>query len=201
MLKLYDSRLSGNSWKVRILLTQLEIPFERITLDLSSGATKDPAFLSKSKFARVPVAEFENGRTIVESAAILLHIAEGTHLLAKNRFLRAEVIGWITFEQADLLKPLALCRIYHLRGLAERMAQRIADLQESGYPALSKLDAWLIDREWLVGGQYGVADIAVYPYVSMASLGGYDMASFGAIAAWIARVEAQPGWVPLMEEA
>ena len=78
MLRLYDSRLSGNAWKVRILLTQLGIPFERVTLDLAKGATSDPAFRAKSRFARVPVLELEDGRTIVESAAIMLYAAEKT---------------------------------------------------------------------------------------------------------------------------
>jgi glutathione S-transferase len=108
MLRLYDSRLSGNAWKVRILLTQLGIPFERVTLDLAKGAAAEPAFRAKSRFARVPVLELEDGRTIVESAAIMLYLAEGSSLLPDDRYLRAEVTSWLTFEQADLLRALAL---------------------------------------------------------------------------------------------
>src|ERR1700761_4664163 len=107
MLRLYDSRLSGNSWKVRILLTQLGLPFERVTLDLAKGETADPAFRAKSRFARIPMLELEDGRTIVESAAIMLYLAEGSTLLPDDRFLRAEVTSWLTFEQADLLRALA----------------------------------------------------------------------------------------------
>ncbi len=151
MLRLYDSRLSGNAWKVRILLTQLGIPFERVTLDLAKGETADPAFRAKSRFARVPVLEFEDGRTIVESAAIMLFLAEGSALLPDDRYLRAEVTSWLTFEQADLLRALALPRFYHMRGIADQMASRIADC-------------------------------------------------FPSIGAWLQRVKAQPGWVPLVEE-
>jgi glutathione S-transferase len=201
MLRLYDSRLSGNAWKVRILLTQLGLPFERVTLDLAKGATSDPAFRAKSRFARVPVLELEDGRTIVESAAIMLYLAEGTRFLPDNRFLRAEVTSWLTFEQADLLRALALPRVYRLRGVADEMAGRIADFQEAAYPALGKVDAWLATHGWLVDERYTIADIGMFGYVSMAHQGGYEMQRFPAIDAWLARVRAQPGWVPLVEEA
>ena len=199
MLRLYDSRMSGNAWKVRILLRQLGIPFERITLDLALGATKEPAFRAKSRFARVPVLELEDGRTMVESAAIMLFLAEGTPLLPDDRYLRAEVTGWLFFEQADLLRALALPRFYHMRGIAGQITQQIADFQESGYFALAKLDDWLVGREWLVGGRYTIADIGLFGYVSMATEGGYDMKRFPSIGSWLTRVVARPGWVPLVE--
>jgi glutathione S-transferase len=200
MLRLYDSRLSGNAWKVRILLTQLALPFERVTLDLAKGATADPAFRAKSRFARVPVLELEDGRTIVESAAIMFYLAEGTRFLPDDRFLRTEVMSWLTFEQADLLRALALPRFYHMRGIADQMKSRIADFQEGAYPALGKVDAWLSTHDWLVDGRYTIADIGMFGYVSMADEGGYEMQRFPSIGAWLARVKAQPGWVPLVEE-
>jgi glutathione S-transferase len=200
MLRLYDSRLSGNAWKVRILLTQLGLPFERVTLDLAAGATKEAAFRAKSRFARIPVLELEDGRTIVESAAILLYLSEGTRFLHDDRFLRAEVTSWLTFEQADLLRALAYPRFYHMRGIADQMASRIADLQEVAYPALEKVEEWLATREWLVDGRYTIADIGMFGYVSMAHEGQYDMTRFPNIGAWLARVKSQPGWVPLVEE-
>ena len=124
MLRLYDSRLSGNGWKVRILLKQLGIPFERTLLDLAKGEQTTPEFRAKSKFSRIPVLELDDGRTIVESPAILLYLAEGTRFLPDDRYLRADVIGWMTFEQADLLRALQLPRVYHLRGQAEQMASQ-----------------------------------------------------------------------------
>ncbi len=200
MLRLYDSRLSGNAWKVRILLRQLGIPFERVTLDLAKGATKEPAFRAKSRFARVPVLELEDGRTIVESDAIMMYLANGTRFLPDDPYLRADVMSWLFFEQADLLRALALPRFFHLRGIADQMAQKIADFQEGAYPALEKLDAWLTGRTWLVDDRYTIADLGPFAYVSMATEGNYDMTRFPAINAWLARVKAQPGWVPLVEE-
>jgi glutathione S-transferase len=201
LYRLFDSKLSGNAWKVRILLRQLGLPFERITLDLAKGAAADPLFRSKSRFARVPVLELEDGRTVVESDAILLYLAEGSPFLPDDRYLRAEIGSWLFFEQADLLRPLALPRFYRLTSKAAEMERRIAEFQEVGYPGLAKLEQGLSGRDWLVGGRYSVADLGVFPYLEMAPLGGYDMGRFPAIGAWLARVKAEPGWVPLVEEA
>lgn len=201
MLRLYDSRLSGNSWKVRILLSQLGLPFERITLDLAKGETHEPAFRKLSRFARIPVLQLENGQAIVESAAILLYLAQGTRYLPDDPYLRAEVTSWLFFEQADLQKAIATPRVWHLHGLAGDRQQEIQRFHAEGYPALEKLDQWLHGRTWLVGERYTIADTAVFAYVSLAPQGGYDMARFASIREWIERVEGQPAWVELVPDA
>jgi glutathione S-transferase len=198
MLRLYDSRFSGNCWKIRILLSQLGLPFERVTLDLAKGEAAGTAFRRKSRFGRVPVLELEDGRTLVESAAILLYLAEGTRLIPADPFLRAEVLGWLFFEQADLQKPIATPRVCYLRGLAAGMADDIARFHKDGHAALEKLEQWLAPHTWLVGDGYTLADLAVSCYVSLAEQGGYDMARYPGIRAWTERVSAQPGWVPLL---
>lgn len=201
MLRLYDTRLSGNAWKVRILLRQLGIPFERVTMDLATGDHIKPAFREKARFARIPVLELDDGRTVVESAAILMYLADGTQYLPDDRFLRAEVAAWLFFEQSDLLKAIAYPRVWTMRGMTQEKAQQIADFRDSAYPALQKVEDWLATREWLVADRYTIADINMFAYVAMAQEGGYEIDNFPAIAAWIARVKAQPGWVPLIEEA
>ena len=201
MLRLYDTKLSGNAWKVRILLRQLGIPFERVTMDLATGDHTKPEFRKKARFARIPVLELDDGRTIVESAAILMYLADGTPFLPDDRFLRADVASWLFFEQADLLKALAFPRFWILRGIADQKVQQIADFREGAYAALQKMEDWLATHEWLTAGRYTIADLNLFAYVSMAHEGGYEMGRFSAIAAWIASVKAQPGWVPLVEEA
>lgn len=200
MLRLYDSRLSGNSWKVRILLSQLGLPFERITLDLAKGETHDPAFRRISRFARIPVLQLENGQTIVESAAILLYLAQGTPYLPDDPQVRAEVTSWLFFEQADLQKAIATPRVWHLHGLAAERQREIRWFHAEGYPALEKLDQWLLGRTWLVGERYTIADTAIFAYVSLAPQGGYDMARFVSIREWIERVRNQPAWVELVPD-
>ena len=200
MLRLYDTRLSGNAWKVRILLRQLGLPFERVTLDLAKGEQNDPAFKAKSRFARVPMLELDDGQTIVESAAILLYLAQSTPFLPDDPLLRADVTSWLFFEQGDLQRALALPRFWAMRSLTQEKAQQIAELREGAYPALQKADNWLATREWLAADRYTIADIGLFAYVSMAPEGGYDLSRFPATARWIDRVKSQPGWVPIIEE-
>lgn len=201
MLRLYDSRLSGNSWKVRILLSQLGRPYQRITLDLSKGETHDPAFVRISRFARIPVLQLEDGRTIVESGAILLYLAEGTPYLPDDPHVRSEVTSWLFFEQADLQKALAIPRVLHLNGLATDRHLDIQRYHAEGYSALEKLEQCLQGREWLVAERYTVADTAVSAYVSLADQGGYDMDRFPSIRRWIKQVQQQAGWVDLIPGA
>ena len=198
MLRLYDSYLSGNSWKVRILLNQLAIPYERVTLDLLRGDTKTPEFARVSRFARVPALMLEDSRVVVESSAILLYLSRGTRYLPKDPFDQAQVMSWLSFEQGDLQRPLATCRVYHKRGLAEAMATQIQQLQSEGYSGLDKLNHWLDSHSWLVGDNYTIADLAVYGYVSLASEGGFSLAEYPATLRWLQRVEQQPGWIPLL---
>lgn len=200
MYRLYDSRLSGNSWKIRILLSQLGIAYHRVTLDLEKGDTREAGFQKKSRFSRIPVLELPDGRTIVESGAILMFLAEGTHFLPSDPYLRAEVTSWLFFEQADLQRAIAFPRVYHLRGLAEKMSQQIESFQHHGYIGIEKLERWLEGRRWLVNDRYSLADIAVFAYVSMASQGGYDMDRFPAVGEWIGRVRDQPLFVNLLED-
>jgi len=198
MLRLYDSRFSGSSWKVRILLNQLGLAYERITLDLEKGEAATHDFVKLSRFSRVPVLQLEDGRTIVESGAILLYLAQGTPFLPDDPFLRAETVSWLMFEQNDLQRPLAWPRVYHLRRMSEAMAPQIARFQQDGYIGLAKLERWLAAHDWLVGDAYCVADLAVSAYVSLAHQGGYEMERFPAIQAWLARVVSQPGWIGVL---
>ena len=132
----------------------------------------------------------------------MLYLAEGTRFLPDNRFLRAEVTSWLTFEQADLLRALALPRVYRLRGVADEMAGTYRGFPGSGLSRRwGRWTTWLATHGWLVDERYTIADIGMFGYVSMAHQGGYEMQRFPAIDAWLARVRTQPGWVPLVEEA
>lgn len=201
MLKVYDSRYSGNSWKIRNFLNQLQLPFERHTLDLESGETKTDEFYKLNRFSRIPVLQLDDGRTIVESSAILLYLAEGTRFLPDDPYLRSQIVGWLFFEQGDIQRSIPLCRVYHIRGVAEKMSQQIERLHADGYIALEKLDRWLADHEWLAGASYTVADLAVSAYTSLAHEGKFDMPRFPHIESWLDRVRAQPGWLGIFEKS
>ena len=200
MYRLYDSKLSGNAWKLRILMNELGLPFERKSLDLAAGEAKSPEFGKISRFQRVPVLELDDGRHLIESGAIMLFLAEGSDLLPADPLERAEVTSWLFFEQADLVKPLALPRFFKLRGIYDQNAAKVAEMQETGYVALGRLEAWLKDREWLANGRFSLADLAVFPYVALAHIGGYEMNRFPGIQAWLKRLSERPSWEPLVAE-
>jgi len=143
MLRLYDSRLSGNAWKVRILLNQLQIAFERVTLDLAKGELNRPEVAQKARFKRIPILELDDGRTLVESSAILLYLAEASPLLPSDSYLRADITSWLFFEQFDLTRALGFPRFFKLRGVYEEQKDKVRFFQEIGYAGLNKLEDWL----------------------------------------------------------
>jgi glutathione S-transferase len=200
MYVLHDSRLSGNAWKVRILLAQLGLPFRRVTYVLPEGRTRTPEFLAKNPVGKVPMLELPSGEALFESNAILCHLAEGTPFLPEGLH-RARVLQWMFFEQSEALKPLAGARFWI--GIAkkpEEKAAEIAGWHATGSKALGILDGHLAARDFLVGERYTIADIANFPYVAMAHEGGFDMPRFPNVQAWIDRVRGQPGHVPLIQD-
>jgi glutathione S-transferase len=200
MLRLYDSRLSGNAWKVRILLNQLKIPFERVTLDLAKGDLNRSEFVEKARFKRIPILELDDGRTLVESSAILLYLAEGSSLLPSDPYLRADITSWLFFEQFDLTRALGFPRFFKLRGIYEEQNEKVRFFQEIGYAGLTKLEDWLGRHVFLVDNRYTLADLGVFPYVWLAREGGYDMERFPTIKAWLSRIASQPRFITMIEE-
>ncbi len=203
MLRLYDSRLSGNAWKVRILLNQLGIPFERVTLDLAKGATADAGIPRQEPFrphSRARAGGWPHHRGIGGDPAL----SGGRHAPCCRTIaiFAPKSSSWLTFEQADLLRALALPRFYTMRGMAEQMKSRIADFQEGAYLALAKLDDWLATHDWLVDDRYTVADIGMFGYVvDGARREDTTWRGFRRSARGSSGCEAQPGWIPLLEEA
>ena len=200
MLLLHDSATSGNAYKVRLLLTQLQIPFERIEHDIDLGATRTAAFLaSKNPNGRVPILELPGGRCLAESNAILWYLAEGTPLLPaadgdEGRWRRAQVLQWMFFEQYSHEPNIATVRHWITHEL-EMTPERVAALpgkRKWGDAALAVMEQHLAARRFFVGERYSIADIALYAYTHVAGEGGFDLAPFPAVRAWIARVAAEP---------
>jgi glutathione S-transferase len=199
MITLYDSRLSGNGWKVRLLLNQLGIPYARHSLNLAQGEAKAPEFLRLNPLARIPVLVLEDGTPIRESNAILLFLAQGTSYLPENAVERAQVMQWLFFEQYDHLRYFARPRyLVSIAKVAEQFAAEIESLRQMGQKALVALEAQLGETPFLAGAAYTIADIALYPYTSMAEMGGYDLKPFPAVQAWLQRVRMQPGFITLL---
>lgn len=198
MYKLYDFRPSGNGYKVRLLLTQLGIPFEYIEKDILKRETRTPEFLAINPNGRIPVLELEPGVYLSESNAILIYLSEGTPYLPANRLERAYVMQWLFFEQYSHEPYIATSRfLLHYANNADQYRDVIAQKREPGYAALGVMERQLKDHPFLVGDRYTIADIALYAYTHVADEGGFDLSQFPAILAWIERVKSQPNYVVL----
>jgi glutathione S-transferase len=194
-MRLHDYPGSCNCYKVRLLLAQLGIACERVPVDIFAGATLTPEFARRNPARTVPVLELGDGRVLPESAAILTYLAEGTRYLPGDAFARAEVIRWLVYEQTDVIPAIAGLRFRLLTG---RLAPDDPDaLQRRALAGevLRLLEGHLDGRQFLVGGAYSIADIAVYGYTHRAHEAGIDLAPYAHVRAWLARVEAQPGYM------
>jgi glutathione S-transferase len=192
---LYDSPVSANCYKVRLLLAQLGIPYERRELSVVDRSNRGEVLGDLNPALRVPTLVLNDGRPLAESHAIIWYFAEGTPLLPLERFERAKVMQWLCFEQYDLEPTVAVVRFW-VRYAAEPPPEaEIETRRAAGQRALAALDRALADREFLVGDHYTIADIALYGYTHVAHEGGFEMGGYAAIAAWQQRVAAQPGHV------
>ncbi|MBI4782112.1 MAG: glutathione S-transferase family protein [Oscillatoriophycideae cyanobacterium NC_groundwater_1537_Pr4_S-0.65um_50_18] len=198
MYKFYDFPLSGNCYKVRLLLTQLGIPFETINVDILQQETSLPDFLQKNPNGKVPVLEIEPGTFLTESNSILLYLAEGTALLPTAKLDRIQVMQWLFFEQFSLGANLSRPRFWiSVTQQAEKFASLIQYHQRLGNVALQVMEQHLAERSFFVNEQYTIADIALYAYTHRATEGGYDMSPFPKIADWCRLVRSQPQYVSL----
>ncbi len=195
-MKLYDFYESGNGYKARLLLAQLGLAYERIELDILKGATRTPEYLAINPNGRIPVLELDDGARLAESNAILCYLAEGTPFLPDDRLERARALQWLFFEQYSHEPFIATLRFWHFSGQAEQKKREIEERKPRGDEALGVMEQHLTGHDFFAGG-YGVADIALYAYTHVAHEGGYDLSPYPAVNAWLERVRAQPGHIPM----
>jgi glutathione S-transferase len=200
-VKLYDFLSSGNAYKVRLLLHQLEIPFERVEMNILEGATRTPEFLAKNPNGRIPTLELDDGTILTESNAILFYLADGTPHLPGDRLTRARVLQWLFFEQYEHEPNIATVRfwLHYLPELDDARKAQLPGKRERGDAALGVMDRHLAKNPFFVGG-YSIADIALYAYTHVADEGGFDLSRHANVQAWMDRVRAQPRHVPITRE-
>jgi glutathione S-transferase len=199
VLRLYDYLESGNGYKVRLLLTQLGVPFERVELDILKAETRTPEFLRRNPNGRIPCLELEDGTHLWESNAIQFYLAEGTPFLPTSRLERAQVLQWMFFEQYSHEPYVAVVRFWHFAGMVDAKRDQLPEKVERGYAALGVMDGHLRGRTFFVGERYSIADIALYAYTHVAHEGGFDLSRHPAVEAWLARVRAQPRHIPITQ--
>ena len=198
MLRLYDYLPSGNGYKVRLVLRLLGVEYERIERDIMKGETRTPAFLAMNSNGRIPLLELEDGTVLPESNAILFYLAEGTPFMPEDRLGRARMLQWMFFEQYSHEPNIAVVRFWmeHAGMTPEREAMLPAK-RAGGYAALGVMEEHLAGRDCFVGAAVTIADIALYAYTHVAHEGGFDLADYPAVRAWLDRVAGLPGYVPI----
>ena len=198
-MKLYDYAASANCYKVRLLLAQLGLPYERVPTDIFGGATLTDEYGRKNPMRTTPVLELDDGRTLPESNAILLYLADGTPFLPDDAWERAQVVRWLLYEQTDVIPTMGGLRFRLLVGRLRPEDDEAIRRKRGGEEVLRLVDDHLATREFFVGERYGVADIGMYGYVHVAGEAGIDMEPYPHVRAWLERVAAQPGYVEDLE--
>ena len=193
---LFDNPASGNCYKVRLLLAQLGVDYERRALDVVDRSNRSEVLGDLNPGLRVPTLVLDDGRALGESGAILWFFGEGTPYVPDDPFDRAKVLQWMFFEQYSHEPYVAVPRFWLTKGI-EIDPDTLAERQRVGYLALDGLEGHLAGHEYLVGERYSIADIALYAYTHVADEGGFDLAPYPGIRAWLERVAAQPGHVPI----
>jgi glutathione S-transferase len=197
-MRLYNSQLSGNCWKVRQILALRGIEYERVELDVIDRSNRREVLGGKNPALRVPTLELDDGEHLGESNAILWYLGDGTEWVPDDPLERARVLQWMFFEQYEVEPNLAVARFWiAILGQRDEKAAELEPKWAGGNRALAILEEHLTDRGWLVGSEFSIADISVYGYVHTADEGGFDLAQYPAVRAWIDRVAARPGYVTM----
>lgn len=199
MIRIFGDSISGNCLKVKWVAERLSRPHEWIEIDIMKGESRTDEFLALNPFGQVPVIEFDNGRTLAQSNAIILHLAEGSDLIPDDAFERAKMFEWMFWEQYSHEPTIAVRRFQKLY-LKKSDDEIDGDLMAKGRRALGRMEMALISSDWIAGGEaLTLADISLLAYTRLAHEGGFDLNEFPAVHAWVARCELELGLPHLHE--
>jgi glutathione S-transferase len=198
MFTVYGMSDSGNCYKVKLALEQLALPYRWVEVDPARGETRTREFLAMNANGKVPTLALDDRTFLPESGAILNYLAEGSRLLPPERLGRARVLQWMFFEQYSHEPYVAVARsIFRYHPPDSPRRSELPRLHERGQQALAVMEQHLAREPFFVGGRYSIADIALYAYTHCAADGGFDLEAFPAVSAWLERVRAHPGHVPM----
>ncbi len=203
MYTLYTTLGSGNCYKVQLLMHQLQVPFRMVQIDVLKGETRSPEYLRINPNGKVPFLVLPDGRTLGESNAMLLHLAEGSDLMPQDPFERMRVFEWLFWEQSShepYISPARFWIAIMPEGRVEK-AEQIATWHERGNAALQIMEKHLSRHDYLVGDRYSVADIGLYGYTCVAQDGEFDMSAYPAVSAWLERVKQSADYREMMDLA
>ncbi len=199
MHTLYSMQGSGNCYKLRLAMAQLNIPFRLVDIDILKGESRTPEFLAVNPNGKVPTLVLEDGRPITESNAALWYLAEGSPLLPGDAYERAQALQWMCFEQYSHEPYIGVARFWVslIPGGREQKSAELPGWHERGYQALAVMDEHLGNSDFFVKSGYSIADIALYVYTHMAHEGAFDLAPYTNVRAWLARIAGYEGHVDI----
>ena len=197
--RLYDYLPSGNGYKVRLVLRELELPHELVEVDILKGGSRTPEFLARNPNGRIPVLEIPGKGYLWESHAIISYLADGSALIPTDALDRARMWQWLCFEQYNLEPNVATVRfwLHSLHKTEAELGEKLTDKRRLGFAALDVLEQGLTGRDYLVANRYTLADIGLYAYTHVAEEGGFPLERYPAIRGWCARIAARPGYRPI----
>ncbi len=198
-MKLYDYLPSGNSYKVRLLLSYLGLDYTHVPVDIIKGESQSPSFKSINPSGQIPLLELSDGRRIAESNAILFFLAEGTPYWPPNVFDQAKCLQWLFFEQYKHEPAIAVARYIHHYAMDTRESE-LENLKPRGYAALDVMEQHLGNHLWFVGAGPTIADVALYAYTHVAEEGGFDLSAYPRIKAWIERMADHPKHICITDQ-
>jgi glutathione S-transferase len=199
MLTLFDYLPSQNAWKVRLLLNHLNLPYCSVPVSIFEGEGQTTEYRRINPTGKVPAIRLDDGRTLAESNAILAYLADGTPYLPSDPFDRAKVHQWLSFEQERVEMTIGSLRYWTMTGKLPQRSQAMIDgKRAAALSTLAVLDTELSTRPFLVGERYTIADMSVFAYASRAAEAGLSLQGHPYCRGWIARVEAQPGFLATM---
>lgn len=194
---LYNSQVSGNCYKVRLIAAHLGLDYERRELDVIDRSDRRELLGDLNPALRVPTLVLDDGRSLAESNAILWYLARDSSYLPDDEFERAKVMQWLFFEQYNHEPYIAVVRFWVAVAKAPPSQQELDAKRAGGYTALQAVERHLAEHEFLVAERYTIADIALYAYTHVAEEGGFDLSGLPAVRAWLTRVAQQPGHVAI----
>jgi len=189
-MKIYGDTNSGNCLKVKWVCDRLALPYSWIAVDTLKRETRTPQFLALNSAGQVPVVEFDDGRTLAQSNAIIRYLARGSALIPADAFAAAKMDEWLFWEQYSHEPYIAVCR-FQMIYLGKGASDLDPDKVQRGYAALDRMEQHLARACFLAGDTFSLADVALLAYTRLAHEGGFDLARHVATRRWIGESEAE----------